>query len=194
MFKDPTTGLHLPSRPTDSVKSGRSQLNAKASDFIQASRSVSVSFESIQPSLLVAQHPISLPGISTSPKDVPDPLDWSVDFNSNVKPALIVKLEHVLMLGVIVWRVKFSPDGKYLAVGVDDGRTYIYDMKTGAKSWSVTSILVWRMSIEFHDSFHVDTSKTRKRGVWSLCFSPDGKYLAVGVFFGELRVHFLLLE
>jgi len=37
-----------------------------------------------------------------------------------------------------VWRVRFSPDGKYLAVGVSNGRTYIPDVKTGAKSWSVT--------------------------------------------------------
>ena len=46
--------------------------------------------------------------------------------------------------------VKFSPDGKYVAVGVNDGRrTYIYDLKTGAKSWSVAFILVWRTSIDF---------------------------------------------
>jgi len=55
-----------------------------------------------------------------------------------------VKLEHVLTHGATVWRVMFSPDGKYLAVGVNNGRTYIYDVKTGVKSWSVTFILVWR--------------------------------------------------
>ena len=27
--------------------------------------------------------------------------------------------------------VRFSPGGKYLAVGVKNGRTYIYDVKTG---------------------------------------------------------------
>jgi len=51
-----------------------------------------------------------------------------------------MKLEHVLIPGAIVWRVRFSPDGKYLAVAVGDGRTYIYDVKTGVKSWSVAFI------------------------------------------------------
>ena len=105
-----------------------------------------------------------------------------------------MKLEHVLIPGAIVWRVRFSPDGKYLAVGVKNGRTYIYDVKTGAKSWSVTFIPVWRASIDFRDSFLVDNYKARKRGIWSLCFSLDGKYLAVGDSDGELRVYFPLLK
>jgi len=137
--------LKTHSRPSDSASSdipggsGLSQLsNAKVSDF-QPNRSVSVSSESIQPSSLsVAQQPISLPETSTCPKYVPNQLDWSVDFDGDVKPALKVKLEHVLTPGAVVGRVRFSPDGKYLAVGVNDGRTYIYDVKTWAKTWSVT--------------------------------------------------------
>ena len=114
-------------RPTDSVRSGVSQpSNAEAPDFIQPNRSASVSSESIQPSQPVTRHTI------------PNRLDWSVDFSSDVKPALNVKLEHVLIPGAMVERVKFSPDGKYLAVGIMSGRTYIYDVKTGVKSWSVT--------------------------------------------------------
>jgi len=118
--------------------------NAKASDFIQHNRSVSVSSESIQPSssLSVSQRPISLPETSTSLKHIPNQLDWSVDFNSDVKPELNVKLEHVLTFGDVVWCVRFSPDGKYLGVGVGNGRTYICDVKTGTKSWSVTFIPV----------------------------------------------------
>jgi len=189
------------SRPTDSAnsdipgRSGLSQLsNPKASDFIQPNRSVSVSSESIQPSSLsVTQQPISLPETSTCPTDVPNHMDWSVDFDGDVKPALNVKLEHVLTPGAVVGRVRFSPDGEYLAVGVDNG-TYIYDVKTGAKSWSVTLIPVWSPSIDFRVSFLADNSETRKRGIWSLCFSPDGKYLAVGHFDGQLRVLSLPFE
>ena len=148
--------------------------------------------DSIQPSSLSAtKHP---PETSTSLKDIPNPLDWPVDFNGNVNPALSVKLGRVLTHGGTVGRVRFSPDGKYLAVGVKNGRTYIYDVKTGAKSWSVTFIPVWRASIDFRDSFRADNSETRKLVIWSLCFSPDGKYLAVGASEGELRVRFLLLE
>jgi len=120
-------------------RSGVSQLNnAKASDFIEPNRSIS---ESVQSSpLSVTQHAISFLETSASPKDITNQLDqWSVDFtDSNVKPALNAKLENVLIYGGRVWRVRFSPDGKYLAVGVNNGRTYIHDVKTGAKSWSVT--------------------------------------------------------
>jgi len=134
--------------------------------------------------------PTSLLETSTS---IPNQLDWSVNFNRNIKPALNVKLEHVLTPGTIVVCVRFSPGGKYLAVGVKNGRTYIYDVKTGVGNWSVTFILVWRTSIDFRDSFLADNYETRKQGIRSLCFSPDGKYLAVGSSGGQLRVFFILL-
>jgi len=105
-----------------------------------------------------------------------------------------VKLEHVLTPGDVVLCVRFSPDGKYLAVGVGNGRTYIYDAKTGAKSWSVTFILVLGTPIDFLDSFLADNCEPGKRSIWSLCFSPDGKCLAVGASDGQLRVPFLLLK
>jgi len=84
---------------------------------------------------------MSLPETSTSPKDIHNQLDWPLNFNSDVKPVLDVKLEHVSTPGAGVVRVRFSPDGKYLAVGADSERTYIYEVKTGVKSWSVTFIL-----------------------------------------------------
>jgi len=65
----------------------------------------------------IAQQPISLPETSTSPKDIHNQLDWPLNFNSDVKQALDVKLEHVLTPGAVVVRMRFSPDGKYLAVG-----------------------------------------------------------------------------
>ena len=164
-----------------------SKLNdTKAPDFIEPNQSGSVSSESIQPSSLsIAQQPISLP---ETPKNIPNQLDWPVDFNGNVGRALNVKLEHVLACETVVGRVRFSADGKYLAVGIRNGQTYIYDVKTWAKCWSVPFIPVWRMSIDFRDSFLADNSETRKPGIRSLCFSPDSKYIAVGASDGQLRV------
>lgn len=143
-------GNHIaPSRPTDSVSSDitrRSKVSqpgdAKlAPDFIQSV----VSPISVKLSPSVAQQPVSLPETSNSPKGILNQLGrWSVNFNSDDKPVLNVKLEYVLTFGAKVRRVRFSPDGKYLAVGVKDGRAYIYDVKTGVKSWSVAFILVWR--------------------------------------------------
>jgi len=154
----------MPICPTDSVSSdiigrpGASQFsNAKASDFSQANQSVSLSSGSIQPS---PQYPISPSGTST---DIPNQLDWSVDFNSNVKPALNVKLERILIPGAPVWCVRFSPDGKYLAVGVLNGMTYIYDVKTGVKSWSVTLTLVWRHQLTFVAVFSQITPKQQNQ-------------------------------
>ena len=152
----------MPICPTDSVsiigRPGVSQLsNVKASDFSQANQSVSLSSGSIQPS---SQYPISPPGTST---DIPNQLDWSVDYNDDVKRALNLKLEHVWTHGAVVVGVVFSPDGKYLAVGVLNGMTYIYDVKTGVKSWSVTLTLVWRHQLTFVAVFSQITPKHPKQ-------------------------------
>ena len=60
-----------------------------------------------------------------------------------------MRLEHALTPGAIVGRVRFSPDGKYLAVGVNNGRTYVYDVKIVAKSLSVTFIPGSRRRLTF---------------------------------------------
>ena len=107
-----------------------------------------------------------------------------------------MKLEHVLTPEdvTIVGCVRFSPDGNYLAVGVTKGRTYVYDVTPGVQSWSVAFIRVWRTSIDFHDSFLADNYRKMRRTIWRLCFSPDGKYLAVGTEDAQIRVFFNLLE
>jgi hypothetical protein len=58
------------------------------------------------------------------------------------KPTLQVKLEHVWSHETVTTSVKFSPDGKYLAVGLtgsgmDSQSTYIYDVAMGRKISSV---------------------------------------------------------
>jgi len=64
---------------------------------------------------------------------------WSVSHNPKIKQALHIDLAKTFDLAAEVFCVKFSPDGKYLAVGLGEGngRTYIYDVEEGSKIWLV---------------------------------------------------------
>ena len=67
---------------------------------------------------------------------------WSLTYNTEVKRAIDVKLVHSLNTGIDrdceISDLKFSQDGKYLAVGFwVNGTTNVYDMQTGKKTWLV---------------------------------------------------------
>lgn len=63
---------------------------------------------------------------------------WSVLHNPEIKQALHIDLVNTFNFIAKVYCVKFSPDGKYLAVGLDKGgKTYIYDVETGLNVWLV---------------------------------------------------------
>lgn len=55
------------------------------------------------------------------------------------------------------WSVAFSPDGKYLAAGADNGIVTLWNVRT------------WRKEIEF--------AGTNEGRIWTLTFSPDSKRL-----------------
>jgi len=76
-------------------------------------------------------------------------VNWSIRYNSEVKRALDVSLVHSLQVGRFdVHCLKFSKDGKYLAMGFRrDGKTNIYDVQTGEKTWLV-----------FHESSFLDNA------------------------------------
>ena len=54
-----------------------------------------------------------------------------IKFNSEIEKELDVEITHTLFHGRSVECVKFSRDGRYLAVGCDDGKAYIYDVQDG---------------------------------------------------------------
>ena len=61
---------------------------------------------------------------------------WSIFHNPEIKQALHIDLVKTFNFIAKVYCVKFSPDGKYLAVGLDKtGKTYIYDVEKGSKLW-----------------------------------------------------------
>jgi WD40 repeat protein len=78
---------------------------------------------------------------------------WSVSHNPEITQTLQIDLAKTLNFTARVFCVKFSPDGKYLAVGLDQGsgRTYIYDMEKGLNIWSVPSYHKRKTSADFSE-------------------------------------------
>ncbi|CAO3625196.1 unnamed protein product [Cunninghamella blakesleeana] len=90
--------------------------------------------------------------------------DWFALFNPKVPRYLTVGLELTLEHKSVVCCVKFSQDGRFLATGCNRS-TYIYEVATGQK-----------VCVLQDDSVAGDSDLY----IRSVCFSPDGKYLATG--------------
>jgi WD40 repeat protein len=100
---------------------------------------------------------------------------WDVDWDattSNDKPPLHILRGHA----GYVWKVTFSPDGRYLASGSWDSTIKVWDLKPDAK----TKKLLEPVTLRGHAGF-----------IYGLAFSPDGRRLATGsgsARHGEVRV------
>lgn len=90
--------------------------------------------------------------------------DWWVIFNQAVPRVLDVDLVHTLQHESVVCCVRFSHDGKFVATGCNRS-AQIYDVTTGEKI-----CVLQDDSIDLNGDLYIR----------SVCFSPDGKYLATG--------------
>lgn len=90
--------------------------------------------------------------------------DWFAIFNPQVQRVLDVELLHTLTHESVVCCVRFSHDGKYVATGCNRS-AQIFDVATGNKV------------------SHLQDENADNQGdlyIRSVCFSPDGNYLATG--------------
>jgi len=86
-------------------------------------------FDTTSESIVVHPKSTTLPSPSpqTSINPNPDPEGIGKELN--------VEMTHAISHSGSIWSVKFSQDGKYLAAGCHNGRTYIYDVQSGSLIW-----------------------------------------------------------
>ena len=100
--------------------------------------------------------------------------DWFAIFNPQVARSLDIKLVHNLTHQSVVCCVRFSYDGRYIATG-SNRVAQIFEVESG------------QLAAHLGD----DPSISDKDGdlyIRSVCFSPDGKYLATGAEDKVIRV------
>ena len=59
--------------------------------------------------------------------------DCSVEYNPEINRALNLRVANTFEFLNRICCARFSRDGKYLAVGLEDGETHFYDIMTGSK-------------------------------------------------------------
>ena len=112
---------------------------------------------------------------SVAPHNKKTGSDWHAVFNAQVQRVLDVDLVHSLQHDSVVCCVRFSHDGKYVATGCNRS-AQIYDVATGEK------VCV----LEDHTA--TDPMGGTDLYIRSVCFSPDGRYLATGAEDKMIRV------
>ncbi|KAF2720517.1 WD40 repeat-like protein [Polychaeton citri CBS 116435] len=90
--------------------------------------------------------------------------EWHAVWNPRVPRSLDVDLVHSLTHHSVVCCVRFSHDGRYVATGCNRS-AQIYDVETGA------------LVCQLQDN---NTTQDGDLYIRSVCFSPDGAYLATG--------------
>ena len=170
---------------------------------------LSIAPSSQEASMVVSDSGIDLSGVATAPKvSVPSVAKgvwrevatlkghrdrvWSVTFSPDGKFLASGSWDNTVKVWEVgswrevatlkghedrVYSVTFSPDGKFLASGSDD--------KT-VKVWRDKKVKVWKVGIGSWRG--VATLKGHEDRVWSVTFSPDGKFLASGSYDNTVKV------
>ncbi|KAL8847209.1 MAG: hypothetical protein Q9221_007735 [Calogaya cf. arnoldii] len=98
--------------------------------------------------------------------------DWFAIFNPRIPRVLDVDLKHTLHHDSVVCCVRFSQDGRFVATGCNRS-AQIFDVANGQQVHKLTDESV---------------DKDGDLYIRSVCFSPDGKYLATGAEDKQIRV------
>eukprot|EP01087_Luapelamoeba_hula_P024312 TRINITY_DN9208_c0_g1_i1.p1 TRINITY_DN9208_c0_g1~~TRINITY_DN9208_c0_g1_i1.p1 ORF type:complete len:614 (-),score=71.46 TRINITY_DN9208_c0_g1_i1:220-2061(-) len=89
--------------------------------------------------------------------------DWIVGYNPTVPRSIAIDMQHTEEHSSVVCCVRFSNDGNFLATGCNRS-AQIYDVETGVKV----------------NTFTDENAKEGDLYIRSVCFSPDGRFLAAG--------------
>ena len=101
----------------------------------QPSRSISHAMTKHSDTISVDPQTVSRPSSPKVSASTVDPgsgrREVLIKFNSEVERELDVEITHTLFHEEPLQCVRFSRDGRYLAAGCEDGKTYIYDVQQG---------------------------------------------------------------
>ena len=120
--------------------------------------------------------------------------DYSVEYNPEINRSLDLRVAKTFEFLNKVYCAKFSRDGKYLAVGLEEGETHIYDLVTGSKRsiFCVISHLssLFAISVLVEGSTIFTPTETTKisADIWGVRFSPDNKFITTGGSNGQITV------
>jgi hypothetical protein len=78
------------------------------------------------------------PTSSDVTSDLESEAEWTIEYNTEIKKSVDVSLIHSVNVGTRIGCLKFSKDGKNLAVGFyENGTTNIYAVQSGERTWLV---------------------------------------------------------
>jgi len=114
---------------------------------------------------------------------------WSITFNKQAGKGFDLGLTHTLISHEKPSPVKFSHDGKYVAVGCSGGEAHIFEVETGTLTRSVVNC---QNKCVFDDDDYCSILRNvlsrEEEPIEAASFSRDGKYLATGSSEGDINV------